>query len=134
VTRVTQAGYRAYINSPQWKAKADAMRFAVEECEMCDDPPGTGLEVHHVTYEWLGEETPADLLVLCGRCHSRLSRMNDGSRQLQEEWALTSRPARGFYALANNAYPGFWAKVLRTGTVKHLRDGREMRKTGWGGL
>jgi hypothetical protein len=133
VTRVTKVGYRAYINSPRWKAKADAMRFAVGECEECT-ALGVELDVHHTTYRTLGEETPHDLLVLCRGCHTLLSRMDAKVRRTLERMALARRLTRPYFDLANNAYPGFWAKVLRTGTLKHLRDGKEMRKTGWGGL
>jgi HNH endonuclease len=37
------------------------------KCERCDskDRP----QVHHLTYERVGQEAPTDLIVLCHRCH-----------------------------------------------------------------
>jgi 5-methylcytosine-specific restriction endonuclease McrA len=62
--------YQTYISSPEWREKAtEAKRRAGYSCVLC---ACTGsLEVHHRTYERLGNELPSDLVVLCWRCHRR---------------------------------------------------------------
>jgi hypothetical protein len=61
--------YRAYIVSPQWQAiRAWAIRERGGRCECCDDTEH--LEVHHVTYDNLGQEHLEDLRILCLPCHA----------------------------------------------------------------
>lgn len=65
-------GYHAYIASPEWTAKADQMRATRPrgDCERClRRPLGGPLQVHHLHYRTLGDESPRDLVVVCGPCH-----------------------------------------------------------------
>lgn len=60
--------YHAYLRSQAWRDKrAAAIRRAGGRCQMCyrQGP----LEVHHRTYERLGNERDEDLTVLCRSCH-----------------------------------------------------------------
>ncbi len=65
--------YAEYLQTPHWKeTRAAAIARARGRCAVCGrgDRP---LEVHHRTYERLGEELPEDLVVLCGGpqgCHA----------------------------------------------------------------
>lgn len=61
--------YHRYLQSHQWKARAQAARKrAGYRCQVCNSP--TDIAVHHRTYERLGHEKPEDLTVLCQDCHA----------------------------------------------------------------
>jgi 5-methylcytosine-specific restriction endonuclease McrA len=59
--------YAKYLQSPEWRAKADAV-FARERsrCQRCGSP---ATDVHHKTYERIFREPLSDLEALCSRCH-----------------------------------------------------------------
>lgn len=60
--------YLSYLQSPEWRKRRDAaLRKARFRCEQCQSK--RKLQVHHLTYERLGDEAPDDLKVLCERCH-----------------------------------------------------------------
>lgn len=61
--------YAQYIQSGAWREKSKATiaeRGGV--CELCGRADMLG--VHHISYERMGEETEADLEVLCVCCHA----------------------------------------------------------------
>lgn len=63
--------YADYLDSPGWKlTRKEALVRAGFKCQSCG-VSDIGLEVHHLTYERLGEELETDLMVLCDRCHER---------------------------------------------------------------
>ena len=69
--------YYEYIQSPAWKAKADAAKArAGNRCQVCNGGQDQGkvLDAHHRTYENLGHERPEDITVLCRECHSLYER------------------------------------------------------------
>ena len=70
--RVNRTAYREqYLNSMLWKIKRhQAIERAGARCEICDC--SYYLDVHHRTYENLGDEKPDDLMVLCRDCHTEL--------------------------------------------------------------
>lgn len=62
--------YEEYLQSPHWKRRReDKLRAAGRRCQVCNRGSGI-LDVHHRTYERLGEELDEDLTVLCRDCHS----------------------------------------------------------------
>ena len=63
--------YYEYLKSPKWKQIRDAaIARAGYRCQVCNRPNGQViLDVHHRTYERLGNENPDDLTVLCRDCH-----------------------------------------------------------------
>lgn len=64
-----KAEYQAYLNSPRWQAIRKRLYREYEyKCAMCGS--SINLNVHHITYENLGEEKDEDLTVLCQQCHS----------------------------------------------------------------
>lgn len=106
-SRRNATDYEAYLRTPAWKAKrAQALDRALNACQLCESRHG--LEVHHRTYANLGNERPADLTVLCSRCHQwhhwRLM-MRDQPRPTYDviqvvhkalrEWATRHAAARG---------------------------------------
>lgn len=60
--------YAAYLRSPTWERKRDAVlqraRFRCEQCGM----PGQ-LSVHHIRYRRWGTEPLEELQALCQDCH-----------------------------------------------------------------
>ncbi len=72
--------YLAYLESDRWALqRTAALARASYRCSTCGSP--VDLEVHHLTYERLGEELPQDLTVLCGKCHTRLHRQENERRR-----------------------------------------------------
>lgn len=60
--------YYEYIKSEGWKSKREwALRLADYKCQVCNK--NININVHHRTYENLGNERPGDLIVLCKDCH-----------------------------------------------------------------
>ncbi len=63
--------YQAYLNSNEWQEtrqrifKRDNFRCVKCGCSK-------NLQVHHITYENLGEEKEADLATLCDKCHNSI--------------------------------------------------------------
>lgn len=65
--------YAEYLKTPEWKAtQKKALRYANFSCQLCSS--AKDLNVHHRTYERLGEELPSDLTVLCEVCHGLFHR------------------------------------------------------------
>lgn len=60
--------YHQYINSPAWINRAKALKEKIGKCQLCSDT--TLLQVHHNSYEHLGNEPDEDLIVLCAICHN----------------------------------------------------------------
>lgn len=66
---MTETDYDRYRNSDAWKIKREgALARAASRCQLCRSTKK--LNVHHNTYENLGNERDEDLFVLCKRCHS----------------------------------------------------------------
>ena len=62
--------YQDYINSWMWKDKRDlVLRLRGYECERCGSKKH--LNVHHLTYETIGNEGDEDMIVLCRNCHKK---------------------------------------------------------------
>jgi hypothetical protein len=60
--------YPTYLQSPEWKARRDErVKAAGNRCQVCNR--AEKLNVHHRTYERIGNEIPDDLIVLCEPCH-----------------------------------------------------------------
>jgi hypothetical protein len=75
-----QREYReVYLRSDHWgETRAAALERAEHRCQVCNG--AKQLDVHHRTYERLGEERDADLTVLCRKCHDLF---HDSGRQTQ---------------------------------------------------
>jgi len=61
---VTRAGYRAYIQSPGWRAVRQRYFDSKmpQDCFVCATPRKPGMHLHHRTYENLGAERLMDLV------------------------------------------------------------------------
>jgi len=62
--------YKKYLQTEEWKAKANACKkLADYKCSKCDNT--SNLHAHHNTYERVGEELQEDLECLCSECHAK---------------------------------------------------------------
>ena len=64
--------YRAeYLQTPHWQlTRKRALLRAGFQCQGCERA-NLSLDVHHLTYDRLGREAEADLIVLCRLCHAK---------------------------------------------------------------
>jgi hypothetical protein len=71
--------YLAYVKSAVWKARRQAFRSKglAKHCWCCakDDVP---LQIHHLTYENIGNERDDELVAVCGPCHWLIHRIATG--------------------------------------------------------
>ena len=75
--------YRDYINSPQWKAKREAVLTRDKHtCRRCGQ---AATEVHHKTYDHLGQEPYCDLESLCAECHRKADQERE-SKKSARRW------------------------------------------------
>ena len=95
--------YHEYIQSDEWRGKRkERLIFAGYCCELCNI--SYKLEVHHRTYERLGDEELGDLFVLCVDCHQLFhSRME---------------------VVPTNKHPEYWSVYIarRAGLIVERRD------------
>lgn len=62
--------YSIYLETEHWNiVRTDALCRADYHCQLCCST--TNLTVHHNSYCNLYEETPADIIVLCSKCHEK---------------------------------------------------------------
>jgi hypothetical protein len=89
-------GYQRYLASPGWQAtRQEALMRAGRRCRHCGAPDA--LEVHHLTYERLGNERPDDLAVLCRDCH-----------QLEHDTKGTPMKNEGTTTTNKHSLVGYW--------------------------
>jgi hypothetical protein len=69
--------YATYLQTAHWSdQRAAALEKSGGRCQWCEQEgtPEAPLDVHHLTYERLGEERAEDLIALCRYCHARWHR------------------------------------------------------------
>lgn len=60
--------YAMYLQSEEWQRKKRIVtEFWGGRCCLCNSTES--LQVHHRTYQRLGQELMSDLILLCDRCH-----------------------------------------------------------------
>jgi phage terminase large subunit GpA-like protein len=63
-----QINYYSYIKSPEWyKRRYGALMRAGRKCQVCGSQQS--LQIHHNSYQHLGNEPASDLICLCEQCH-----------------------------------------------------------------
>ena len=68
--------YYEYLQSPKWKAiRAKTMDRTDGICEGCHERPAT--EVHHLSYEFVGDEMLWDLVAVCSPCHRKVHKKQE---------------------------------------------------------
>lgn len=61
--------YELYLQSPEWRERREQLMETVgASCEFCGNEEH--LQVHHLSYEDLGQESLQQLAVLCKWCHA----------------------------------------------------------------
>jgi hypothetical protein len=69
-TQLWMTIYQNYMNSQEWRAKREkVLIFWGNRCALCNSQDR--IQVHHRTYERLGQELLTDLIPLCYKCHDR---------------------------------------------------------------
>lgn len=67
-----KVAYRKYLTSPEWKAKRQEFMESPRtsnDCWCCGRKYELGFNLHHVTYDRLGNERMSDLRMVCKPCH-----------------------------------------------------------------
>jgi hypothetical protein len=77
--------YKDHLNSDKWKLviRPKVFKRANGVCEGCLERPAT--QVHHLTYEHLGDEFMFELVAMCGPCHERLHPKDLTSEEVEQE-------------------------------------------------
>lgn len=79
--------YTQYINSRTWKLKRrEVLKRDNKQCQTCLS--GENLEVHHKTYEHLGNEPLEDLITLCKHCHEAITSSIRFRRYSKKGWEM----------------------------------------------
>ena len=61
--------YQEYLLTDKWKfTRGLILNFWGRRCALCNSKKG--VDVHHRTYERLGEELTTDCIPLCRHCHT----------------------------------------------------------------
>ncbi len=106
--------YREYLKTPHWDSVRRMMLWLQPFCQQCEFP--YELNVHHKTYERLGDErVPEDLVVLCASCHMRHHFIED----LEESEQLR--------ALVKE-YFGATVYEIRFRILSHVQNAREKNR------
>lgn len=82
--KVTKGNYEEYLKSPHWLRFSQGIKKLRRKCEDCGIDAlearhrhKQDLNVHHLTYERVGNEKPEDVVVLCFYCHLKRHGIND---------------------------------------------------------
>ena len=60
--------YEQYLTTEHWATvREERLIFAKHKCEICNS--NDDLQVHHRTYDNIGNEQLTDLIALCKTCH-----------------------------------------------------------------
>jgi len=89
---MTKTEYAEYLQSEHWQQRRKlAIAAASRKCQRCDLPRWLAslvydqdLHVHHLNYQNVGNEQPADLEVLCRRCHEIETFGRSGCREIMQ--------------------------------------------------
>jgi len=88
--------YSDYLQTPEWRQRRTvAVDWARGACQLCNSGKKP-LHVHHRTYDRLGAELPADLVVLCADCHAKFHGKDE------EESEETYTPTDGLFSIDSN--------------------------------
>lgn len=118
-----------YLRSPHWAALREryARERSPEGCARCGNYPW---QLHHLTYENLGNESLDDLIPLCGDCHARAHGKtpdrSSAGRLIHKGNPVTPTPTiyrRGERVVHHTLGPGRVVRMTRADVVEVLLDG-----------
>lgn len=89
--------YSAYLRSPHWRAFRASVVSSNPQCMVCGSVER--LEVNHMRYDTLGDESPLDVVVLCRAHHSAFH-----SRLQARHWSVLPRYSWRVYRDMQIAY------------------------------
>jgi len=96
--------YKKYLQTEEWKTKADACKeLANYKCNRCDNT--TNLHAHHKTYDRVGEELQEDLECLCSECHDN----EHNKPELRK-----SRGIKGGFSMVYKSYDEVLSKCVKS--------------------
>lgn len=76
ITRNYKRIYHSYLNSKKWHDKRNEMlNFSNYKCNRCGEMEK--LQVHHLNYNTIGDESLGDLEVVCVSCHKKIHKINN---------------------------------------------------------
>jgi hypothetical protein len=100
--------YAAYLATTEWRARRiSIIRRDKKRCTECGSK--RRLQVHHKTYERVGEELPEDLITLCDDCHCKAHGLPSPHQQMQA--ANPQEPQLSKRERAKRAHQLIWAKL-----------------------
>jgi len=85
--------------------RAKAIAFHGTVCRECGNETHGVLDVHHLTYERLGNESMADLAIVCRPCHEKITQRERTARHVA--WAEERYQSR-LDAWATKRYGEHW--------------------------
>lgn len=93
---VDRSGYRAYIQSPEWRAVRERYWASKmpKDCYVCDAPRSKGMHLHHRTYKNLGSERLMDLVPACARCQELIHEIDVEDRVERDGLWFATKEAR----------------------------------------
>ena len=75
IDRHKKSIYHQYLNSKEWNTiRNNMLKFSDYKCSRCSETEN--LQVHHLNYNSLGNESLGDLEVLCNKCHQGVHKIN----------------------------------------------------------
>ena len=98
--------YQKYVKADCWQLRRDTFIRHFEVCELCGHNKSS--QVHHLTYERLGQELETDLAAVCERCHRAMHGLVGGTplewiRQFTESNLEFAEKYRTSYAVKYRA-------------------------------
>lgn len=76
--------YNAYLKTDEWKAKRRrVLERARGICEGCLEKPAT--QVHHLTYDNVGDELLFQLVAICDECHDKCHPERQQQNEVNDE-------------------------------------------------
>jgi hypothetical protein len=83
--------YELYLQSDEWAAiRNDLFAIRGKKCERCSNTKN--LHVHHLHYKNIYQEEPADLEILCAKCHANEHKLNGKSNEPKIGVAIDTIP------------------------------------------
>jgi hypothetical protein len=123
--------YIEYMNSARWAwRREEEISRANGRCERCGaDEADVTLQVHHLTYEHLGNEEPGELQVLCVACHEIADRERAQKTHRRAATALYNARLDGY---ARKKYGDDWEYRRDSGEIEEEFDNWLERKERYG--
>jgi hypothetical protein len=70
ISLLKKLSYKDYLQTEWWKSvRQKALKRSLFRCQLCNNPEK--LNVHHRSYENIGNEKDCDLITLCQWCHAK---------------------------------------------------------------